>query len=100
MRKVVVFLIILALGFTVAVIVSDMPTFGSKMVPSNNQVSQHYINNSVEETKSHNIVGAILVDYRAYDTLIETIVLFTTSVIVSSLFIIQNSDNSASQNKY
>jgi multisubunit Na+/H+ antiporter MnhB subunit len=86
MKKLMASLIILMLGFAVLVVVSDMPTFGSRDVPSNNRVEQHYVNECLEETNSHNIVGSILVDYRAYDTLIETIVLFTASIIVSALF--------------
>ncbi|MBM7625057.1 hydrogen gas-evolving membrane-bound hydrogenase subunit E [Sporohalobacter salinus] len=87
MKKLTSLIFILILGFVVAIVVSDMPTFGIEDVPVNNQLSQHYINKSVEETGSFNIVGAILVDYRAYDTLVETIVLFTASTVVASIFI-------------
>ena len=40
-------------------------------------VSQEYLKHSINETGASNVVMGILLDYRAYDTLGEAIVIFT-----------------------
>ncbi len=47
--------------------------------------TEYYIENAASETGVTNIVAAILTDYRAFDTLGETIVLFTSIVAVVSV---------------
>ena len=44
-------------------------------------VSPRYIERALEETTVPNMVTAVLADYRAYDTMFETIVIFTAGVI-------------------
>jgi len=43
-------------------------------------VSPRYIENTMAETSVPNIVTAVLADYRGYDTMFETIVIFTAGV--------------------
>jgi len=52
----------------------DMTNFGKPLM----RVSEHYLNNSIAETGSSNVVMGILLDYRAYDTLGEATVLLTS----------------------
>ncbi len=47
--------------------------------------TEYYLENAASETGVTNIVAAILTDYRAFDTLGETIVLFTSIVAVVSV---------------
>lgn len=82
-----------ALVVTMAVIVamailavSEMPTYG-RTNPTFNAVFEHYIYWGVQETGAVNIVAQILTDYRAYDTLIETVVLF--SAIMASILVLR-----------
>ena len=42
--------------------------------------AQHYLLNGLKETGSPNIVTAVLLDYRAYDTLGEATVLFAAII--------------------
>jgi len=42
------------------------------------RVAEHYLKYAIEEIKSANVVTAIILDYRAYDTLGEAVVLFTS----------------------
>lgn len=44
------------------------------------EIYNYYIKNALPETKAPNIVTAILLDYRAYDTLGEATVIFTAIV--------------------
>jgi multisubunit Na+/H+ antiporter MnhB subunit len=66
--------IIITLLFTV----SHLPTFGSPDSPTNNEVSQKYLEDGVADTGATNIVAAMILDYRAFDTLGESHVLFAS----------------------
>ncbi|MGE0823008.1 MAG: hydrogen gas-evolving membrane-bound hydrogenase subunit E [Candidatus Binatia bacterium] len=54
----------------------DLPTFGEPRV----RVAQHYVDSGVRETGATNLVAAVILDYRAFDTLGEATVLFTTAI--------------------
>ncbi len=56
--------------------VAGLPPFGEASNPVNNEVSQRYIENGLQETGAINIVTGMILDYRAFDTLGESHVLF------------------------
>ena len=58
----------------------DMPRWGDPNSPASRHVSPRYIEKAMEETAVPNMVTAVLADYRAYDTLGETTVIFTAGV--------------------
>jgi len=58
----------------------DMPDFGDPSSPASTHVSPVYIQEAYEKTATPNIVTAVLADYRSYDTLGETTVIFTAGV--------------------
>ena len=53
-----------------------LPPFGNPDNPANNEVSRRYIEDGIEETGAVNIVAGMILDYRAFDTLGESNVLF------------------------
>lgn len=59
---------------------SGLPERGDPQAPANVHVSPFYIEHSLEDTKTPNIVTAVLADYRGYDTLGETMVIFTAGL--------------------
>lgn len=59
----------------------DMPDWGDPSSPASTHVSPRYIQKTVEETATPNIVTAVLADYRGYDTLGETTVIFTAGIV-------------------
>ena len=65
--------------------VSFLPPFGNPNNPVNNEVSQRYIEKGLEETGAVNIVSGMILDYRAFDTLGESTVLFTAATSVMLL---------------
>ncbi|MBQ8953840.1 MAG: hypothetical protein IJ048_06960 [Clostridia bacterium] len=65
--------------------VSEMPPFGGADNPVNNEVSARYIEKGLEETGAVNIVGGMILDYRAFDTLGESHVLFIAACSVMLL---------------
>lgn len=62
--------------------VSGLPTFGNPDNPVNNEVATRYIENGLQETGAVNIVTGMILDYRAFDTLGESHVLFIATCTV------------------
>ena len=58
----------------------DLPPFGRADNPQNQHVAPYYLEHSIEQTGSPNVVTAVLASYRGYDTLGETTVIFTGGV--------------------
>ena len=50
------------------VTVSFLPKYGNPSNPSNNEVTERYIEKGLEETGATNIVAGMILDYRAFDT--------------------------------
>ena len=61
-----------------SMVVVDMPEFGSPQRPQANVLSERMIWQVVEDTGALNAISAIILDYRAYDTLGEATVLFVS----------------------
>lgn len=76
-------LMVVILGVVgVLLAVAELPPYGMADNPIHNEVSERYINSSLEDTGVLNMVTGIVLDYRAYDTMFETIVLFTAALAV------------------
>jgi multicomponent Na+:H+ antiporter subunit B len=58
----------------------DMPEWGDPYSPASTHVSPYYLQHSLEHTATPNVVTSILADYRGYDTLGETTVIFTAGM--------------------
>ena len=59
---------------------ADFPPFGDPNSPASTHVSPRYIEKTMEETDVPNMVTSILADYRGYDTMYETTVIFSAGV--------------------
>ena len=62
-----------------------LPSFGSPEAPIHTHVAPRYLARSIEETNVPNVVSSVLADYRGYDTLGETTVIFTAGIGVMLL---------------
>lgn len=62
--------------------VSFLPPVGEANKPDNNEVSARYIEKGLQETGAVNIVTGMILDYRAFDTLGESHVLFVATITV------------------
>lgn len=62
-----------------------LPPFGTPDAPIHQHVAPRYINDGVTETGVPNIVTAVLADYRGFDTLGETTVIFIAGIGVMLL---------------
>jgi len=81
-KKRIISLIILIVAVSVCTfkIANYLPTVGDHNTPANMYISEYYISNAVEDTHSYNIVTAVLADYRGFDTLFETCVMFLSGI--------------------
>ncbi|MBN1805512.1 MAG: DUF4040 domain-containing protein [Sedimentisphaerales bacterium] len=78
--SVVIILVIAVIGLN---ILTTLPQFGSPAFANSEfaqTASQVYIENGLEKTGAANIVSAVILDFRAYDTLGEATVLFTSII--------------------
>jgi multicomponent Na+:H+ antiporter subunit B len=61
-------------------VTGDLPPYGTVDTPASEYLAPYYIEQSEEEIGVSNLVTAVLADYRSYDTLGETAVIFTAGV--------------------
>ncbi len=71
--------LLLLLALPLLAVAAEMPAYG-EVNPTFNYVVERYCEHALEETGAPNIVTGIILDYRAYDTLIETTVFFTATM--------------------
>ena len=72
--------IVAVFGALLAYASLDLPPWGDPTAPASRHVSPHYIEQALTQTSVPNLVTAVLADYRGYDTLFETIVIFSAGV--------------------
>lgn len=65
-----------------AVAVTDLPAFGDVNAPIHNHVAPEFLKGSAEDIGIPNVVTSVLASYRGYDTLGETVVIFTAAIAV------------------
>ncbi|MDW8469273.1 MAG: DUF4040 domain-containing protein [Burkholderiales bacterium] len=62
-----------------------LPAFSDPQAPIHQHVVPRYLNEALRETGVPNVVTAVLASYRGYDTLGETVVVFTAGIGVIAL---------------
>jgi multicomponent Na+:H+ antiporter subunit B len=62
-----------------------LPPFGTPDAPIHKHVAPRYLEDSIKETNVPNVVTSVLADYRGFDTLGETTVIFTAGIGVMLL---------------
>ncbi|HXV19568.1 MAG TPA: hydrogen gas-evolving membrane-bound hydrogenase subunit E [Desulfuromonadales bacterium] len=63
----------------------DFAAWGDPESPPNRHLSPYYIQQTVPETHVPNIVTAVVADYRGYDTMFETVVIYCAGLVVISV---------------
>lgn len=71
--------------------VNFMPLFADNNTPTTNEVYEHYVGEGRDQTGAVNTVAGMILDYRAFDTLGESFVLFTATCAV--LLLLEQSKN-------
>ncbi len=72
----------------------DMPPFGHADNPVHEHVAPRYIQDSPQEVGLPNMVTSVLASYRGFDTLGETVVVFSALIGVLALLGVRREDNS------
>jgi multicomponent Na+:H+ antiporter subunit B len=75
----------IAVGAVLAYGSLGLPAFSDPLAPIHTHVAPRYLNEGPKETGVPNIVSAVLASYRGYDTLGETVVVFTAGAGVIAL---------------
>ncbi len=78
--KIFAFLVTLLTGALLIYGIKDMPKWGDPNSPASLHVTPRYIEKTIEETATPDMVTSVLADYRGYDTLGETTVIFTAGI--------------------
>jgi len=73
-------IIVLSTGALLVYATVDFPSWADPASPASLHLSPHFIEKTMEETSVPNIVTAVLADYRGYDTMYETAVIFTAGL--------------------
>ena len=77
---------VIVTGWLLMSAVGDFPDWGDPQSPANSyRLSQHYVTQTFPETGVPNMVTAVLADYRGYDTMFETVVIFTAGIAIISI---------------
>lgn len=84
-RPMLAFGVVLVTGTLLIYGTLDMPHFGLPDGPAHLHVAPRYLNDSMAEIGVPNVVTSILASYRGFDTLGETLVIFTAGIGVTSL---------------
>jgi len=74
--KYLALLVVLLSGMALIYTGLDLPPWGDPNSPASLHVSPKYLRDSLKDTAVPNVVTSILADYRGYDTMFETTVIF------------------------
>jgi multicomponent Na+:H+ antiporter subunit B len=84
--KIIALIAVLLTGGLLLYVVSDFPAWADPHSPANaSPISQFFITETEELTAVPNMVTAVLADYRGYDTLFETVVIFCAGLAVFAI---------------
>ena len=78
--KVIGFILLAVFGGLLIYGSLEFPLWGDPFAPASRHVSPYYIEHTLEDTSVPNIVTSVLADYRGYDTMFETVVIFTAGI--------------------
>jgi multicomponent Na+:H+ antiporter subunit B len=76
----------------------ELPDLGDAQSPASTHVSPYYIEHAMQDTAVPNVVTAILADYRGYDTLFETAVIFSAGL--ACFFLLRISERRAPKARF
>ena len=79
-RAVVPLVVCVIVGAALFYATLDMPAYGDPNSPANAHVGRAYIERTPQDIEVPNLVTAVLASYRGYDTLGETLVVFTAGL--------------------
>jgi multicomponent Na+:H+ antiporter subunit B len=85
LTKIFALMATLITGLVLLVAEADFPGFGEIFTPASLHVSPYYITQTLHDTNVPNMVTSVLADYRGFDTMFETTVIFTAGLAVIAI---------------
>jgi multicomponent Na+:H+ antiporter subunit B len=85
LNKIAALIVTLIAGGVLFYSTAFFPKWGDPKQPASIHVSPRYIEMTLAETQVPNAVTSVLADYRGYDTMFETSVIFTAGIAVMML---------------
>lgn len=79
--------LVAAFGVLLLLASRDLPDRGDPEAPGHVGVASRYIEQSLADSETPNVVAAVLADYRSMDTLGETLVVFTAALAVAVVLV-------------
>ena len=83
--KTVGLLAALLTGMVLIIAEADFPRFADGLSPASLHISPYYIMRTLHDTNVPNMVTSVLADYRGFDTMFETSVIFTAGLAVIAI---------------
>jgi multicomponent Na+:H+ antiporter subunit B len=65
----------------------DLPHIGDPDAPASTHVAARYVERSAADTRTPNLVTAVLADYRGFDTLGEAVVVFSAALACACILL-------------
>ena len=78
-------IICLVMGVLLTAVLDDLPAWGDAKSPANAHVSAYFLENAYPQTHVPNVVTAVLADYRGFDTMFETGVVFVAVIGIMAI---------------
>ena len=85
LSKIIGLVAALLMGLVLIIAEADFPGFASPFSPASLHLSPYYITQTLHDTNVPNIVTSVLADYRGFDTMFETAVIFTAGLAVIAI---------------
>jgi multicomponent Na+:H+ antiporter subunit B len=85
LSKAVALVATLLTGLVLLIAEADFPDFANPFTPASLHLSPYYIMQTLHDTNVPNIVTSVLADYRGFDTMFETAVIFTAGLAVIAI---------------
>ena len=79
--KIVGLIITIITGAFLVYAAGDFPAWSDPNSPASTYLSPYFIEKTIEDTSVPNIVTAVLADYRGFDTMFETTVIFSAGLV-------------------
>jgi multicomponent Na+:H+ antiporter subunit B len=83
--KIIGVLAALLTGLVLVIAETDFPRFADQFSPASLHLSPYYITQTLHDTNVPNMVTSVLADYRGFDTMFETAVIFTAGLAVIAI---------------
>lgn len=95
MKRALVIAVLVAVAVPLMLAMAELPPYGSPDAPGHLHVAPYYLEHA-EETGAKNVVSAIILDYRGFDTQGEVTVIFTAMAAVVAVLLLGGTGGTAS----